>query len=912
MQARGGKAYERMLLAGTGLRSIGDEDEEDEEDGNGEQGEQIEILVGQDEEDDIYGGAVVEDASPSKRANRALNGSPPTTRKATTRRKARSATQEPDSDGDDATLVNVEELLEGIDFGAAHKHPGRLGLGAVGLGTGAYSAAPGALLSRAKGQGTADIIEASLLSELEALDSANIHSILNGDDRLLSVLNYVDEALGQLDTIDSLVASFKVSLNSRAEDIDFIESQNRGLQVMNSNWRALEREIEQLRQTVNVPSSEVQTLLDPNFDVVGAIEAKEAAAASLYKAILQAKTGQMEEHAHAGMAATTERLGEYSSISTSFSQTMFSHLDAVFGQLTAALLADPSRKAMLQPPQPRLEPHDPVEAALGIYCGLMLYVKEVEPKGFERISASYLTTASGSYKEEVTRVIGAWKMSIRRPGEEEEAIASFAPETTNSTSSLGMSSLSRAATTRRLGGGGSHALSGRKNRNGSAEGEVSGAEALNYVLLSVIPLILRESLFISDFLHLNSNGLTFADYMDLETYFRRRAAALFGEEQLGERRGGLREMKGAMELIFGFLVGAVGEFIDEVEKKDRFQVVGMLGALDSAIAESEEANNEFLARTLNRLQMKVNASADSFFAAQLKAVTMTTAAKSGTVGSSYAPSFRGRKSGRGGLTQAVRVLPHFVDRLESQLTNTQHLNVRSIVDGFYSQLTTTVIDALLSIKMEATTATGGQDEDKGVMNHHVLLIENMHHLVQEVTKLMVKAPVLSQLISRAEKVYEDSLSAYTHFVLRRPLGKMMDYGDGIDSLLRTTPANEVSLHSAYSKSSFRKLLKEFTSKDVRKQVDALWRRVLKHFDEDENEGFSLSKVSSTSTSGTELMMGAQAEEEERKVVVGKVWRRCEMDFKREFERIGRIGEECYKGAGGLEIRVDEITRLFAR
>ncbi|CAO1631790.1 unnamed protein product [Sympodiomycopsis kandeliae] len=951
VQNRGGKAYERMLLAGTGLKSIGDEDEEEQDDehqDNAANGGAIEELQ---DEDDIYGGAVVEDStfstSPSKKnkSNKSTVGERKPSRKGTMDKShAKQTTDGHDSDDDDATLVNVEELLEGIDFKAAHKDPGRLGLGALALGGsgaaaggggGAYSAASGALLGRSKGQGTADVIEASLLSELEALDSANIHSILNGDDRLTSVLNFVDEALGQLDAIDSLVASFKLSLNSRAEDIEFIESQNRGLQVMNSNWRGLEREIEQLCQTVNVPQYEVDTLLNPNFDMVGAIEAKEAAAASLYKAILQAKTSQMEENAAAGgMAATTERLGEYSSISTSFSSTIFNHLSTLFSQLVQALLADPSRKALLQPPKPRLAPHEPIEAALGLYCGLMLYVKEVEPKGFERISAAYLTSASESYKEEITRAIGVWKMSVRRAGEEEEAIGSFAPDASIAggsggggnvaTNALGAGSLGRAATVRRLGGG-SNILGGRKSRTTGNDGEVSGAEAFHHLLLSVTQLIVHESFFISDFLHLNSNGLTFADYMDLETYFRRRAATVFGEEQ-GERRGGLREMKGAMELLFGFLSGALNNFIEEIDRKDRFQVIGMMGALDAAFLENEDGSgNEFLTRSLNKLQIKVNTLVDKFFAEQLKAVTLSTSAKGhSTSSSSYAPSFRGRKSGRGGLTQAVRVLPHFVDRLESQLVNAQHLNVRSVVDGFYSQLTTIIIDSLLSIKVESSssTPTSATDEDKGVMNHHVLLIENMHHLIQEVSKLINKAPVLQNLISRAEKMYADSLSAYTHFVLRRPLGKMMDFGDGIDSLLKSTPSNEVNLHNAYSKSSYKKLIKEYTLKDIRKQIDSLWKRVLKHFDQEDESStpnstleFSINNLDSLTSkiSSGDLILGSQAEEDERKIVVGKVWKNCQNDFVKEVERLLRIQDECYKGTGNsLDIKVQDVMRLFQR
>lgn len=882
VSARGGKAYERMLLAGTGLKSIGDEDEEQQAN------ESITDGV-----DDAYGGVVPERSKLS-----APEMSPTKSRS--------SQRHEPEADeDDDMTLVNVEEMLEGIDFRTAHKDPSRLGVGALGLGGsgigggGAYSAASSAVIRSAKGQGTADVIEASLLSELEALDSANIHSILNRDDRLTSVLDHVDAALAQLDSIDSLVASFKLSLNSRAEDIGFIESQNRGLQVMNANWRALQREIEQLSQTVNVPQHEVDSLLAVDYDVLGAIDEKEGAAASLYKAILQAKTSQMEENErNVGMAATTERLGEYSSISNAFASKMLQHLSGLFIQLARSLVSDPSRKAMLQPPAPRLTTHDMIEAALGSYCGLLLYIKEVEPKTFERIAAAYLTSAGERYKEECARFVGAWRLQLRRVGDEEDAMTLFAAAAAaEPTTGLG-----RSVTVRKLAQPGSS----KKGRQAASEGDTDGAQAFHNVLTNILPVVIHESLFLSDFLHLNSNGLTFADYMDIETYFRRRAADLYSEDTK-ERRGGLREMKGAMELVFGFLAGDMESFSDEINKRDRVAIVGIMAALDAALQEAP-SSNEYLQRMLVKLHTKSNAALDRFFAEQIKAVHTSASKAHGSL-SATSSGFRGKSRGRGGLIQPVRVLPHFIQRVELQLANASHLGIRGVVDAFYSRLETAVMDSLLSLKID--TASAAQDEDKGAMNHQVLLIENSHHLVQGASKLLSRAPVVGNLVARAEKMYEDSLNHYIHFVLRRPLAKMMDFGDGIDSLRSTTPAAEVSLHSAYSKQSFRKLVKEYTSKDVRKQVDALWRRVLKHFDEDENEGFTL--TNRPSATGDTLVSGPAAEEDERRRVVTKVWRRCEQDFVREFERMARIQAECYKGAGAtLEVQTGEVARLFVR
>jgi len=93
-------------------------------------------------------------------------------------------------------------------------------------------------------------------------------------------------------------------------------------------------------------------------------------------------------------------------------------------------------------------------------------------------------------------------------------------------------------------------------------------------LTTIVPLVSREQSFISDLLHINDNAVTFADYMDLEPYFRRRAAAVFGAGAPGtvaSRRaaGPLREMKGALDLIFGFLPPEWQAFTDHALQKDQ-------------------------------------------------------------------------------------------------------------------------------------------------------------------------------------------------------------------------------------------------------------------------------------------------------------------------------------------------------
>lgn len=89
-------------------------------------------------------------------------------------------------------------------------------------------------------------------------------------------------------------------------------------------------------------------------------------------------------------------------------------------------------------------------------------------------------------------------------------------------------------------------------------------------------------------------------------------------------------------------------------------------------------------------------------------------------------------------------------------------------------------------------------------------------------------------VQRARGLYEENMKAYVKMMLRRGFARLMDFFDGVERLSRTTPANEISVHSNYNRSALKKVIKEQTAKDMRKAVEAMARRVDKHFSDDDS------------------------------------------------------------------------------
>ena len=169
------------------------------------------------------------------------------------------------------TLAHVEEMLDGLEWA-----PVRV--------------AGGDMDDMRKQLGTADVIEERLLAELAALQASTVHTLIESDDRVLQVIQHLEDTLTYLDQLDNAVSGYKMQLNMRADDIAFIESQNRGLQVQSSNQRLLLQEVEVLISTINVDDRATRALasapVGKSDNDVGQLE---VAAAALYKSILQAR-----------------------------------------------------------------------------------------------------------------------------------------------------------------------------------------------------------------------------------------------------------------------------------------------------------------------------------------------------------------------------------------------------------------------------------------------------------------------------------------------------------------------------------------------------------------------------------------------------------------------------------------------
>ncbi|GAA5834785.1 hypothetical protein JCM3766R1_003238 [Sporobolomyces carnicolor] len=742
---------------------------------------------------------------------------------------------------DESTVLsNVEEMLEGFEW-----------RGSVGnYSDGSSSAGFGG--TGAKGR-KADEIEKRLIGELKALEAASIHAIMESDDRVTGVIKHLDDALGELDRMDLLIGLYKTQLNLVTDDIGHIESQNRGLQVQTSNQRALLSELDKLMSTIHIADQDLTALSQESLENPQGIEKLERAAVSLYKALLSTR-----DTAVGDMAAASERVGEYRTKADQFCKRILDFLSIMFKFQIDQLLNPKNSTLQSKINAGQLPAHDSMEDFLGRYCGLMLFVKEIDSGRYSQICSAYFIAMSDLHRHEIQELLGSLKKQVKK-ATEDELEASFAAK---ESPTMRQQSIRRAGTLVR-----SPLETGKKEKD--KDGKIPASEAFGRALEQILPHLSREQGFIADFLHISSidTSITFADYMMLETFFRRGASSYLASQQ-----GKFLSIRGAMEGVFGWLEVELRDWVDGVLQRDPMQVVGILAVLNRFIEQGERQHNEFVARALQKQYQKSLSTLERSCKEQIRSIEQTKL------------TLKKRK----GVVPFVRIFPLFVSRVESQLEGCEKLGVRQVVNAQYERIVATIFECLQQMaKMDGEGQGQAPGEGKDQLNYHVILIENMHHIIA-VFSGKQKVAALAPFVQQAREKYDQNLAAYIRLILRRPLSRVVDYFAGLEQLLRTTPPTEVSLHSAYTKSSLRRILSDVRPKDLRKAIDALYKRVDKHFGAD---------ISSPSAEHTDVLK--------------TVWKACEEELTRLTTNWRTLVQKCYPDEkGGLEVSRSDMHNFF--
>lgn len=300
-------------------------------------------------------------------------------------------------------------------------------------------------------------------------------------------------------------------------------------------------------------------------------------------------------------------------------------------------------------------------------------------------------------------------------------------------------------------------------------------------------------------------------------------------------------------------------------------------ALESAMTELDDSNQEFIIHALQKIHTRLMGLFSRFVDEQIRGIEDT----------------KVKVNKRKGVISFMRVFPHFSTAVENMLSGPsgEFCDIRIAVNEAYDRINRAMWESLKFIAKEApgqppgVAASAGDPEDKEVLNYHILLIENMNHYMEEVD--VHNLPVLQRWQDRARQDFNEHMTLYVDAVIHRPLGKLLDFIQSIETLQATGSATDIASRASHSRMVARKVLSSYDAREIKRGVEMLKKRVEKHFGDADDPGLSRS-------------------------LVLKVLRECEIRYEDAWDRMRRIIDTVYEGQLEMEWRKEDALAMFRR
>lgn len=716
-----------------------------------------------------------------------------------------------------------------------------------------------------------------------------------------------DKAIAECEELDGLLTLYAHELDTLHDDIEYIEAQGQGLQVQTANQKLLQSELENLLTTLTISSTDLRALQSAPIDSFSGVLAIEQSLALLYRALLTIDPEIRQNKLRQANASSTQRSGlgvyadteigqmravrqkkeEYREESLMFMNRYNQFMKAMFANARQRASEDnlPSNSSSSLISL-NLKANNASRQELWVYNPTMLFVREVNQYEWSLLIRNYEIVFKENYSDQFRDHAMLMRKSARKPSGEELEILFTHQEKEKPDESL-TSTAARKLTVKRGRTIKTSVL--RRSMGGKQDGKPEAWETFDTVLQQQASAIAEEQNFIVQFFHLDSQSNTdFSEVIQSSAPEQRKLPNLQAKQLYDPDRDMAKIVQNTTEGIYSFWSLELQGLIEWVLKMDQLQGVGVLLSLEQCLNKFEETNQEFISRTVRTLHERLTGLFHKFVDEQVKAIEET----------------KVKVKKRKGLISFMRVFPEFAAVVEDMLPaespgHHDTMEVRFIVNDAYTKLLKAMWESLNFIAKDhpASSAaaahsngpSGGDPEDKEALNYHILLIENMNFFVEEVkTNHNV---VLEEWSEKATHDQMMHLAQYTDAVIRRPLGKWLDFLESTEALIKATDSYaSIANRPSHSRSSAKKILAAYDGKEMRKGIETLKKRVEKHFTDAEDP---------SSQTGS-------------KVLIASVLEECSTRYSHAWDRMKLIIERVYDSSLEIDWKKEDATAMFKR
>ncbi|KAJ5601260.1 hypothetical protein N7510_010794 [Penicillium lagena] len=738
-------------------------------------------------------------------------------------------------------------------------------------------------------------LEADVRREVGRVEAVSwLGNLEQQDGKVEQLAKLIDKTVEECEELDGLLTLYSHELNTLHDDVAYIEAQGQGLQVQTANQKLLQNELQNLLKTLSISGNELRPLKEASLSNLDGLRETEGALAILYKAMVmidsdigQNKKRLVDSAGDRGgvgvyantdigqMRAIKEKKEEYRSAASMFLGRFKQFMSLAF-KMAEQKRADALAHASKDPLKLNSSARGHFRREVWMYHTLMLFAREISMPEWQGLVGLYEQQSKPSYQNEFRENNLAWKKSARKPTLDEQELLFTHQE--KEKEGEGITMAARKLTVRR--GKTVRAATGLRLSSNDKKrgGKIEPCEAFAGTLRETLNMIAEEQDFAVQFFHLDS--LATADFTDLvasTTPDARECPDFSKRHPHDPDRAMSKRVEHIMDEIYSFWPTDMQNLIDWAVHDDPMQGIGILFGLESAMTDLDDTNQEFILHALQKLHSRLMGLFNRFVDEQIRGIEDT----------------KVKINKRKGVISFMRVFPHFSTAIENMLNHPsgEFCDVRISVNDAYDRINRAMWESLKFIAKEApgqvagVSAAAGDPEDKEALNYHILLIENMNHYAEEV--LVHNLPVLERWVERAIRDYEEHMKLYLDAVIHRPLGKLLDFLRSVEGLQEANNNADIAARSSHSRAVAKKVLSSYDSKEIRRGIELLKKRVEKHFGDADDPGLSRS-------------------------LVLKVLRACEARYEDAYDRTKRIIDSVYEGQLELEWRKEELQTMFRK
>ncbi|RXM98676.1 Exocyst complex component 1 [Acipenser ruthenus] len=237
----------------------------------------------------------------------------------------------------------------------------------------------------------AEAFAEKLSSELQVLDGANIQSIMASEKQVNILMQLLDEALNEVDTIEGKLSSYEEMLQSVKEQMDQISQSNHLIQLSNTNNVRLLDEIEFLVNHMDLSKGHIKALQDGDLSSSKGIEACTDAA----EALLQCMNIALRP-GHDKLHAVKQQQHLFNDLREQFARRLANHLNNVFVHQGHDQSTTSAQHSELSLPK-----HNPLHRDLLRYAKLMEWLKNTQHEKYEGLTGNYVDYIARLYEREI-------------------------------------------------------------------------------------------------------------------------------------------------------------------------------------------------------------------------------------------------------------------------------------------------------------------------------------------------------------------------------------------------------------------------------------------------------------------------------------------------------------------------------